>query len=69
MEKGQTMRKGEIEITLTLRGNPAGVVNAIANGLPRQALEGIRDGMIAELEARKKKPARRPRRVTFKGRA
>ena len=45
------MKKGTdvLEVTLTLRGDPAGVVNAFANGLPLEALVAIRDGMAAEL--------------------
>jgi hypothetical protein len=70
MEKGQTMKNtGTITITLKLRGEPAAVVAALANGLPVDALEGIRDGMTAELEARRKRPARGKRRVTIRGRA
>lgn len=71
MEKGQTMRKGtgEITITLKLRGEPKAVVAALANGLPVEALEGIRGGMVEELEKRKRRPAKGTRRLVIRGRA
>lgn len=43
-----------IEITLTLRGEPTAVVHALANGLPIEALDEIRGGMVAEMEKREK---------------
>jgi len=61
--------RNTIEITITLRGNPAGVVNALANGIPLEGLVAIRDGMTAELEARRKRPARGKRPVRIRGRA
>ncbi len=57
-----------IEIRLTLRGDPAGVVNALANGLPLEALVDIRDGMTEELERRRRRPARGARRARIAGR-
>lgn len=63
------MKKGTIEITITLRGNAAGVVDALANGIPREGLESLRDGMTAELEKRRGNPARGNRPVRIKGRA
>jgi|GraSoiStandDraft_49_1057285.scaffolds.fasta_scaffold120884_3 hypothetical protein len=57
--------KALITVSLTLRGEPAAVVAAMANGLPVDALEGIRDGMQRELEERQKKPARGRRRVSI----
>ena len=57
-----------IEIRLTLRGDPAGVVNALANGLPLEALVDIRDGMTEELERRRRRPARVARRLRIVGR-
>lgn len=62
MEKGETVKRGTIEITLTLRGEPAAVVHALAEGLPVEALVGIRDGMTAELEHRLAVAKLRPRR-------
>jgi hypothetical protein len=58
--------KALITVSLTLRGEPAAVVAAMANGLPVDALEGIRDGMQAELEKRARTPARGRRRVSIK---
>jgi cytochrome P450 len=55
-----------ITVSLTLRGEPTAVVAALANGLPLDALEGIRDGMQRELEERTRKPARGRRRVSIK---
>ena len=52
------IRKGEIEVKLTIRGTAVGVVNALANGLPLEALKGIRDGMTEELAKRQRTPAR-----------
>jgi hypothetical protein len=71
METGEKVKKntGEIMITLKLRGEPAAVVRALAHGLPVEALEGIRGGMVEELEKRKRRPAKGPGRVAFKGRA
>jgi hypothetical protein len=63
------MKKGSAVITvaLTLRGEPTAVVAALANGLPTEALEGIRDGMIAEMEKRIARPRRKgTRRVSIK---
>jgi len=57
-----------IEIRLTLRGDPAGVVNALANGLPLEALVDIRDGMTEEVERRRRRPARVARRLRIVGR-
>ena len=48
--------KATIEITLTLRGEPTAVVHALANGLPLEALDGIRGGMVAEMEKRGLEP-------------
>jgi len=63
-------RKDTIEITVTLRGNPAGVVNALANGLPLEALVDIRDGLDDEMAMRRERPARgRRRQVRIVGRA
>lgn len=59
---------GTITISLKLRGEPAAVVAALANGLPREALEQIRDGMIDELDARRRKTRPGRRRVQIKGR-
>lgn len=61
--------KNTIEITITLRGNPAGVVDALANGIPLEGLVAIRDGMTAELEQRRRRPARGKRPVRIRGRA
>lgn len=70
MEARATLkRKDTIEITITLRGNPAGVVDALANGIPVDGLVAIRDGMTAELEARRRSPARGKRPVRIRGRA
>ena len=70
MEKGQTMKKAKgsavITVALTLRGEPTAVVAALANGLPTEALEGIRDGMIAEMEKRIASPRKGTRRVSIK---
>jgi hypothetical protein len=69
MEKGQTMRKntGEITVAIKIKGEPTAVVHALANGLPTSALEGIRDGMIAELEKQKRRaPRKGTRRVSIK---
>lgn len=63
------MKKGTIELTVTLRGEPGAVVHALANGLPVDALEGIRDGMVRELEKRSANPRKGKRRVTIRGRA
>jgi hypothetical protein len=59
------MAKAVITVSLTLRGEATAVVAALANGLPVDALEGIRDGMQAELEKRERTPARGRRRVTI----
>lgn len=59
------MAKAVITVSLTLRGEPTAVVAALANGLPVEALEGIRDGMQRELEERQQKPARGRRRMTI----
>jgi hypothetical protein len=59
------MAKAVITVSLTLRGEPLAVVAALVNGLPKDALEGIRDGMQRELEERQKKPARGRRRMTI----
>ena len=62
-------KKGSAVITvaLTLRGEPTAVVAALANGLPTDALKGIRDGMIAELEKqRRRAPRKGTRRVSIK---
>lgn len=70
MEKGATLKKtNTIEITITLRGNPAGVVDALANGIPLEGLVAIRDGIQGELVARRRRPARGKRPVTIRGRA
>lgn len=72
MEKGEKVKRkpdNTIEITITLRGNPAGVVDALANGIPLEGLVAIRDGMTAELEARRRRPARVARRLRIVGRA
>lgn len=55
-----------ITVSLTLRGEPQAVVAAMAHGLPLDALEGIRDGMQAELEKRARKPLSGRRRMTIK---
>jgi len=71
METGATVKKAKdntIEIRLTIRGNPAGVVNALANGLPLEALADLRDGMTAELERRRLRPSRSNRPVRILGR-
>jgi hypothetical protein len=57
--------KAVITVALTLRGEPTAVVAALANGLPIDALEGIRDGMQRELEERQHNPARGRRRVSI----
>lgn len=63
------MKKGKatIEITLTLRGEPVAVVRALANGLPIEALDEIRGGMVAEMEKRRRRPRKGTRRVVIKG--
>lgn len=53
----------ELAITIKLRGEPKAVVGALVNGLPREALEQIRDRMALEATRRAKKPARGRRRV------
>ena len=68
------MKKGTIELTITLRGEPTAVVHALANGLPVDALEGIRDGMTRELQKRLQAAARFPRakrstKVRIRGKA
>lgn len=55
--------RDEIAITIKLAGEPAAVVGALVNGLPREALEALRDRMGDELEKRRAKPARGRRRV------
>jgi hypothetical protein len=68
MEKGKApMKKATIEITLKLRGEPTAVVHALAHGLPVEALEGIRGGMVAELEKRRARPQKGTRRMTIRG--
>lgn len=52
------MKRNEIELRITLRGKPAPVVDALANGLPPKALEALRDGMIEEIAKRKRRPAK-----------
>lgn len=62
--------KNTIEITITLRGNPAGVVDALANGIPLEGLVAIRDGMNDELAMRRERPARgRRRQVRIRARS
>lgn len=61
--------KNEITINLKLRGEPAAVVDALANGLPTSALEAIRDRLCVEAIKRQGKPAKGRRRITIKGSA
>jgi hypothetical protein len=63
-----TKNTGTITIALKFRGEPAAVVAALANGFPLEALEQIRDGMIKELDARRRKPRPGRRRVRIPGR-
>jgi hypothetical protein len=42
----------ELSVNITLRGEPTKVINALAHGLPREALEQLRDAFIAETEKR-----------------
>lgn len=56
-------KSDEIAITIKLRGEPAAVVGALVNGLPKPAIEELRDRMALEVERRRAKPARRRRRV------
>jgi hypothetical protein len=55
--------KDEISITIKLAGEPTAVVGALANGLPREALEQLRDRMGEEIEKRRANPAPGRRRV------
>lgn len=41
-----------IEVTLTLRGKPEHVIKALVSGMPREALEQLRDALGEELEKR-----------------
>lgn len=42
----------KLAVTLTLKGDPHDVIAALANGLPREALEKLRDALEDELQAR-----------------
>lgn len=53
----------EIAITIKLRGEPKAVIAALVNGLPKPALEKLRDRMALEVENRRAKPSARRRRV------
>ncbi len=46
----------ELEVKVLLRGTPDAVIFALANGLPRQALEAIHDKLGEEM--RRRKPSR-----------
>ena len=59
------MKRGEIAITVRLAGKPEAVVDALANGLPSEALEALRDRLAIEAVRRSKKPARGRRRVAI----
>ncbi len=63
------MKKGTaaITVTLTLRGEPTAVVHALANGLPVEALDELRGGMVAEIEKRLNRPRKGTRRVVVRG--
>ena len=42
----------EKAVEVTIRGDPAQIIPALVNGLPREALEQIRDAIQAELKSR-----------------
>lgn len=42
----------KLAVTITLKGDPNDVITALANGLPREALEKLRDALEDELQAR-----------------
>lgn len=64
-QRKRRMKKDEIEITVRLAGEPSAVVDALANGLPRPALEALRDRLCAAVIERQIKPGRGRRRVSI----
>lgn len=42
------------KLEVTLRGETAAVIKALCRGLPREALEQLRDAMDRELDARRR---------------
>lgn len=42
-----------IEVSVKLKGDPGAVIQALCHGLPREALEQLRDALGAELAKRR----------------
>ena len=43
----------EENLTVTLKGDPPSLINALCNGLPKEMLEQLRDALADELQRRK----------------
>ncbi len=53
----------EVELTITLVGDPTAVVHAVVNGMPRAALEKLASEMQREISRTKVATARRSARA------
>lgn len=59
----------DMEITIKIGGNATAIAKALTTGFPKPALRAIVAGMTKELEERRRRPTRRKRPITVRGRA
>ena len=49
---GGELRPGELEVTVTMRGDPNAVTKALIHGLPPDSLQELHAAIAAEMERR-----------------